>query len=88
MAASLGWWQVLAVLALFAATNQLESHVLQPLVLGRTAHLHPVTIILALLLGVSLYGLLGAIVAVPVAAFLKLLYTDYYLTSRLFRLKT
>ena len=87
VAASLGWWQVLAVLALFAAANQLESHVLQPLVLGRTAHLHPVTIILALLLGVSLYGLLGAIVAVPIAAFLKLLYTNYYLTSRLFRPK-
>ena len=84
VAASLGGWQVVAVLVLFTAANQLESHVLQPLVLGRTAHLHPVTIILALLLGASLFGLVGAIIAVPVAAFLKLLYTDYYLKSRLF----
>jgi predicted PurR-regulated permease PerM len=40
-----------------------------------------VTIVVSILTGLVLFGLVGALVAVPIAAFVKLLYVDYYLTS-------
>lgn len=85
LAAGLGWPQTLGVVAVFTVVNQLEAHVLSPLVLGRATRLHPVTIVLAILLGARLFGLWGAVLAVPVTAFLKLLYDDFYLTSRFHR---
>lgn len=48
--------------------DQLEAHVLQPFIIGRAVHLHPVAIVLVLTVGGGLGGILGAIVAVPVAA--------------------
>ena len=80
-----GWAQALGTLILFLAINQIDSHVFSPLILGQSNHIHPVTVILAVLLGLSLWGILGALVAVPVAAVIKLLYEDYYLESRWYR---
>ena len=85
LAAGMGWWQVLGVLIVVTVANQLETHIFSPLILGRTTELHPVTVILAILIGARLFGLLGAIFAVPTAAFLKLVYEDYYFKSRLYR---
>ena len=85
LAAGMGWWQVLGVLIVVTVANQLETHIFSPLILGRTTELHPVTVILAILIGAQLFGLLGAIFAVPLAAFLKLVYEDYYFKSRLYR---
>lgn len=48
--------------------DQIEAHVLQPFVIGRAVHLHPVTIVLVLVVGGALGGVIGAIAAVPVAA--------------------
>ena len=50
------------------AENQLESHLLQPLVVGRIIRLHPLAIILVLAVGGIVAGIPGAVVAVPVAA--------------------
>ena len=66
------------------AANQLEAHVLSPLILGRSTELHPAAIIIAILIGASLGGIWGALVSVPLVAFLKLLYEDYYQTSRFY----
>jgi predicted PurR-regulated permease PerM len=82
LAMSLGWFHVLGVVIVFIVANQLESHVLSPLILGRSTQLHPVTVILCILLGASVFGLWGAVATVPFTAFIKLLYTDYYLPSR------
>ena len=82
LAVSLGGWQVLGVLLVFIVANQLEAHVLSPLIMSRTTQLHPITIILAILLGARLMGVWGAVIAVPIAGFLKLIYEDYYLPSR------
>ena len=84
LAASVGGWQVLGVLGVVAAANQLEAHVLSPLILGRTTELHPAAIIIAILIGASLGSIWGALVSVPLVAFLKLLYEDYYQTSRFY----
>ena len=56
------------VLCVFVAEDQLESHLLQPLVVGRIVRLHPLAIILVLAVGGVVAGIPGAVVAVPVAA--------------------
>ena len=53
------------------AVQQLESHVISPLVLHRTVKLHPAAVLLALLAGASLGGIFGMIVAAPAVAALK-----------------
>jgi predicted PurR-regulated permease PerM len=56
------------LLAVFVGENQIESHLLQPLVVGRIVRLHPLAIILVLAVGGIVAGIAGAIVAVPAAA--------------------
>jgi predicted PurR-regulated permease PerM len=56
------------LLAVFLLENQIESHLLQPLVVGRIVRLHPLAIILVLTVGGIIAGIAGAVVAVPAAA--------------------
>ena len=84
LAAPMGWWTVVGVLVVYTIANQLESHVLEPLVLGRTSRLHPATVIIALLLGLHFGGVVGALLAVPLAGFAKLLLEDFYFKSRFY----
>jgi len=63
-----GWIAAVILLAVFLAENQIESHLLQPLVVGRIVRLHPLAIILVLAVGGIVAGIAGAIVAVPAAA--------------------
>jgi len=66
--ATKGLAAALILLAVFLAENQVESHLLQPLVVGRVVRLHPLAIITVLAVGGIVAGIPGAIVAVPVAA--------------------
>jgi predicted PurR-regulated permease PerM len=68
------------VLVLFLGVQQLENHVISPLVLRATVKLHPSLIILALLLGSSLGGIPGLILAVPITAFLRVIVSHYWRT--------
>jgi len=63
-----GWIAAVILLAVFVGENQIESHLLQPLVVGRIVRLHPLAIILVLAVGGIVAGIAGAIVAVPAAA--------------------
>lgn len=56
------------VLAAFVLVQQLESHILAPQVYGRTLELHPVVILLAITVGSTIAGIIGAFLAAPVAA--------------------
>lgn len=80
-----GWVPVLLVIGLFVIVNQVDNHVLTPLILGRSTDLHPVTVIIAVVAGFSAFGLIGGILAVPICAFIKVLYLEFYLPSRLYR---
>ena len=51
--------------------QQLEGHVLQPLVMGRAVSIHPLAVVLAIAGGGVLAGIIGALLAVPVLAFLN-----------------
>jgi putative heme transporter len=59
----------LITLGLIIAVQQLEGHVLQPLVMGRAVSIHPLAIVLAIAGGAVLAGIVGALLAVPVVAF-------------------
>jgi putative heme transporter len=58
----------LIVLAIIIAVQQLEGDVILPVVFGRTMQLHPLVILLAITIGGVAFGLIGAFLAVPVAA--------------------
>jgi putative heme transporter len=58
----------LLMLAGVLAVQQLESHVLQPFLLGRAVSVHPLAVILAVASGALVAGIVGALVAVPLAA--------------------
>jgi predicted PurR-regulated permease PerM len=61
------WIRCLVVIAFFIGYQQFENHVLQPLVYGRTVQLSPLTVLCAVLVGAQLAGILGALLAIPVA---------------------
>ncbi|MCZ0730981.1 AI-2E family transporter [Mycolicibacterium iranicum] len=66
-----GWVFALITLGLIIAVQQLEGHVLQPLVMGRAVAIHPLAIVLAIAGGGVLAGIVGALLAVPTLAFLN-----------------
>jgi predicted PurR-regulated permease PerM len=66
--ATQGLLAAVILLAVFLAENQIESHLLQPLVVGRIVRLHPLAIIMVLAAGGIVAGIPGAIIAVPAAA--------------------
>ncbi len=70
----------LAMLAWIAGIHLLESNVLNPKIIGDSAHMHPVVVILALLAGEHVYGLAGALLAVPVASMVQTVFI--YLRER------
>ena len=69
------------VALLFIGLQQLEGHIVAPQVFGHTLRINPVLVIFALLLGLTLYGVIGALVALPVAAVLR--ETAVYLSRHL-----
>ncbi|MEX2328089.1 MAG: AI-2E family transporter [Nitriliruptoraceae bacterium] len=63
-----GFQQALIVLAIIIGVQQLESNVLQPLIMRRAVNLHPIVILAALTAGAALIGIVGVFLAVPIAA--------------------
>lgn len=63
-----GFTTALIVLGIIIAVQQLEGNVLQPVLQSRSMKLHAVIVLLAVTAGASLYGVVGAFLAVPVAA--------------------
>lgn len=64
-----GWIYALITLGLLIGVNQLEAHILQPLVMGRAVSIHPLAVVLAISTGGVLAGVIGALLAVPTVAF-------------------
>lgn len=85
LAAPLGTVKLLLVAALFLAANQLEGHVIAPRVVSQNTHLSSLAVLLAILFGVELFGLMGAVIAVPALAAVKSLMTAYYYRSEAYR---
>jgi predicted PurR-regulated permease PerM len=71
-------WLGLLVLGAFFLVQQLEGTILAPIVLRQAVRMHPVSLLFALVVFSSLLGPLGALLAVPMAATLKVLYDEWY----------
>src|SRR5438874_4893210 len=65
-------WYVAIVAVMYTILRHAEDYFVIPLVIGRIVKLHPAVVIFSLLTGGALYGLLGVLIAVPVAATLRL----------------
>lgn len=69
----------LIVVAIFVvAYQQLENHVLQPLIFARTVKLNPLAVLVSILVGVELAGILGALLAIPVAGIIQVIVRDVW----------
>jgi predicted PurR-regulated permease PerM len=77
-----GWVVGLIVLAFFIVYQQLENHVLQPLVYSRTVQLSPLAILISVLIGAKLAGVLGALGAIPVAGTIQVLFQEWLRSRR------
>ncbi|MBO8125845.1 MAG: AI-2E family transporter [Firmicutes bacterium] len=73
--------KILYVLGLFLVVNQFEAAVLAPVILQEQVGLHPLLVIFAVLAGGHLYGIVGTLVAVPLAAIFKVLF--FYFQGKL-----
>ena len=66
------------VIAIYFVLRQVEDQVVMPVVIGRAVHLHPVVTIFAVLVGLSLYGVLGGLLGVPIAAAINVVVGELY----------
>jgi predicted PurR-regulated permease PerM len=69
---------LIVVAIFFVAYQQLENHVLQPVILSRTVKLNPLAVLVAILVGVELAGILGALLAIPVAGIIQVIIRDVW----------
>ena len=76
VASSVSFQKVLLVIAFFVVQQQFENHVLVPKVMSRQVGLSAVGVIVALLIGGKLLGIVGAILAVPTAAILQVIFNQ------------
>lgn len=60
------------------AYQQIENHLLQPQVYKRTVNVHPLLVVIAILFGTTLMGILGALIAIPVAASIQVLLGNWW----------
>lgn len=72
-------WALCGVFAVYAVVQAIESFALSPLIESRSSGLHPVTTVVALLIGAQVAGLLGMLLAIPITSTLKSLSVIYLL---------
>ena len=67
----------ITLLVFFIIYQQVENHLLYPTVYSRTVQLSPLVILIAVLIGASLAGILGALAAIPVAGAIQVVFLDW-----------
>ena len=67
----------IVVIVFFICYQQVENHILQPVVYGRTVQLSPLVVLISVLIGAQLAGVLGALAAIPVAGSLQVIFRDW-----------
>jgi predicted PurR-regulated permease PerM len=72
-----GWVVGVVVIAFFLAYQQLENHVLQPTVYGKTVQLSPLAVLISVLIGAEVAGVIGALGAIPLAGTIQVVLRDW-----------
>lgn len=70
-------WQLIAIILLFIIVQQLENQILVPKIMQKAIGLSPAVVIVAILIGGSLFGLAGAVLSIPLAAGLSVFISEY-----------
>jgi len=70
--------KLIAWLIFLVVYQQVENNVIQPVVYRRTVAIHPLIVIVAILIGASLLGVLGALLAIPVAATVQIVVKEWW----------
>lgn len=68
----------IVMVVFYVLYQQFENHVLQVTVMSRTVDLNPLAVLVAVLVGVELFGILGALLAIPMAGVLQVVVRDVY----------
>jgi predicted PurR-regulated permease PerM len=66
----------IVVVVFFVVYQQLENHLLQPVVYGRTVQLSPLVVLISILIGAEVAGILGALGAIPIAGAFQVVIVD------------
>lgn len=69
---------LIVIAVFFVVYQQLENHVLQPLILSRTVKLNPLAVLVSILVSVELAGILGAFLAIPIAGIIQVIIRDLW----------
>lgn len=75
-----GFWMAVAVIVCLVIVQQVDCNILCPKIVGDIVGLHPALVLIAVTIGGNINGLLGMIIAVPIAASLKTLIADWFMT--------
>jgi predicted PurR-regulated permease PerM len=67
----------IVVVTFFIVYQQVENHILQPVIYGRTVQLSPLVVLISVLIGAQLAGVLGALAAIPVAGAIQVILLDW-----------
>jgi predicted PurR-regulated permease PerM len=71
-------WLIIAVVVWYTIVVNLEAHVVAPKLVGEIVGLHPLVVVLALFLGAEILGILGALLAVPIAVIVQTLMDEFW----------
>jgi predicted PurR-regulated permease PerM len=77
-----------AMIAVYVIYQQFENHVIQVAIMARTVRLSPLTVLVSLLIGVQLFGLIGALLAIPAAGIIQVVAVDVYRERQARRART
>jgi predicted PurR-regulated permease PerM len=73
-----GGWTPIWVLIAYCVIQAVENNVVTPLIMARSMKLHPVAVLFSMLLCVTVFGVLGALVAAPMVAIMTILHDELY----------
>lgn len=74
--------KLILVIVLFIILNQVDAHLIQPMVMGKQVNIHPIGVIVAILIMGKLLGIIGVICAVPAAVIVKTLIDEFTSKSK------
>ncbi len=76
----------IGILVFYVVYQQFENHILQPAIMSKTVHINQLFVLVSVLIGVELFGILGALLAIPVAGVISVVVRDLW-DNRAGRLK-
>lgn len=85
VALTVSWQLALTTAVVMFVIEQIDGNILGPMLTSKGVDVHPVAVLSAVIAGGALFGFWGVLTAIPVTAFLQLLYRDYYKTSAWYR---